>query len=85
MQDTSKVEFGEILSLPHCFEHSHCYKETANPKECVDCEISSRYECHDSRCRKNVQAFNPVFDVIKAEPLVVAEDDPEDGEYSGSI
>jgi hypothetical protein len=85
MQDTCKVKFGKIFSLPHCFEHSHRYKEPTDPKESIDCEICGRYKRYDSRRGKNIQAFRPVFDVIEAKPLIMTEDNPEDGKHSRSI
>lgn len=81
VQDSPEVEPHEALGLLELLQHAHGDQEATDPEESVDCEVGCGDDGGHAGGGQDVERLGPVFDVHEAEPGVVAEDDPEDGEH----
>ena len=76
MHQTTNVKLPEFFHFFHLLQHIHSEEKTSNPKESVDCKVSSWNESrHAWRC-ENIKALSPVFNVRKPEPHAMTVNNP---------
>jgi hypothetical protein len=85
MRNTPQEKFPYALHFLGLLQHAQSHQEASDPEEGIDCEVGGGSEGGDAGGGEDVQTFGPVLDVGEAEPLIVAVDDPADGEHLDAV